>query len=89
MQCTQCNVFQIRMSHLCLIYNDEQYRTFQECINNAFDVLQSGTEDIFVIPTLNGEMNVLLNKAELKNIHSLMDSADTEMQAARLASLFS
>ena len=88
MQCTHCNFYQIRMNHLCLIYSDDDYRKFQDYINDAFEMLQSGEKDMFVIPTLNGEMNILLNKAELKKMFMLMDSADTEIQAARLASMF-
>ena len=89
LQCTECNIFQVRLRKAAFMFHVFEYKIFREVVADIHHDTAYNEQGQRCIPTFNGSMQVLLDKDEITALYHLLDAADTEMKIAQLADMFS
>lgn len=89
LQCTECNTFQLRVRNTAFMFDPVEYKNFFEIVSRLYEKIKSGKNaDPIIIPTFDGGMDLFLKTDQLISLYILLDAADTEMKATKMASLF-
>ena len=89
LQCTDCTTFQVRLRNTALLFGPFSFMAFRRTVNDACQEIEAGNyKSPVIVPTFNAGLDLLLDPGQLMELYSLLDSADTEIKAAQMSSLF-
>lgn len=89
LQCTECNTYQVRLYGAAFIFEPPEFGKFREIVNEYNTKIEAGiNKGPIIITTFNHGLDLLLNETRLKELHFLLEAADTEIKAAQIRHLF-
>lgn len=89
LQCVDCNTYQVRYRNAAFMFDTFTFTLFMEVVANLYSrVMNKEIEAPVNVPTFNQGMEMLFDIPALRELHNLLDGADTEMKAAQMTRLF-
>lgn len=89
LQCVECNLFQIRIRNVAFMFDTNAYQEFCKTVMSLFNDAENNPGFIPVLLRVQeADISLVLSKNGLRELHLLLDGADTEMKAAQMAGFF-
>ncbi len=90
-QCESCNYFQVSFGTLMLTLDTLNFEALIDVVsNNMATLVPMKNKDIkcIILPLPSGCINAILTERELRQLHFMLEEADTDIRAHRLMELF-
>ena len=90
-RCSECEKIQVGYGNLVITFGLEDFEAFKNWlkrIKEDYHPAQDERVRSIVIPTPCEGMKLLISMQELRAFHSMLESADTELQSLHLLKLF-
>ena len=90
-QCRDCMHFQLSFGTTMLTLSEEQFQTFVAIVaykKQEMVSLQDSNCKNIIVPTPSNSVNIILNEKDLNFLYDMTQTADNEVKANQLLSLF-